>query len=748
VFSQSSFKAATILILYNLFCHRFLILVTTTTIYEQVWRYLDAYAAAPGTAIPQADIAALHALLQSARASHSRHFVHKQQQQQQSAHKQPQQQQQQRTAHKQQQYVEADAALRQTCRLYRRFLDAAIGLGRRLWTQYDLVLMALGTAVQCAALLCISAKLLCVHRSRLLLVHGKQHSDNVGTAATTATTATVKSTYSSNSSSSSSTNSNSSASAEVARAVTGATAGAATGYIAVLTVPGVFSAPVEAVVALAAAGSSAAVASYWCNRCYCLLRPQRLARGVHSRITTTATATAAAAQHQKRSSSNSSSNNSSSSRQQVPSISGVWLCSTVLPVLVTVLYCCSVFSNSFIAAEHTLHLYLGSTLLLALVALAVQTQAQPRTSAVPLCCGALLFRLAAATLTADLPAAVNEDAATTAAGSGSGSSSAEHSLSMLRTVLPLAATWYLFARATRAAARAKSSALHAAQLLAVLCYWLCEAHASAEPAASVVAAVVHAVNAVLPAALQLRLLLPRAVYALSAAGVLSALCRPTALTATTARPTVFSVTRALVVAIAQHSSSVILLLTTPSLAYVVPSLLAAAALLIAGLSSLHTRQLPQLQLLLALVWALGTRAAFFFTGHHNQFSRLQYACAFIGFDDFDAAVGGSLLFVNTFGLEILGILALPLAAASISSSSRVSSSSSSSIEETVLAFAGLSAARTLLSTVNAVVQRRHLMLWAVFAPKFVFDAVMQAVVGASLVLMWAVVARASSAAVL
>jgi GPI ethanolamine phosphate transferase membrane region len=691
-----------------------------------VWRYLDAYAAAPGTAIPQADIAALHALLQSARASHSKHFLHKQQQQQQ------QQQQRQRTAHKQQQhFAETDAALRQTCRLYRRFLDAAIGLGRRLWTQYDLVLMALGTAVQCAALLCICAKLLCVNRGRLLLAHAKQHDDTAATTADTVTVTSAHRAYSSRSTVDSSVSS--SASAEAVRAVAGAAAGAAVGYTAVLAVPSVFSAPTEAVVALAAVGSSAAVASYWCDRCYCLLRPLQPTQSIHKRITTTA----AAEQHQRRSSSN-----SSSSRQQVPSISGVWLCSTALPVLVTVLYCCSVFSNSFIAAEHTLHLYLGSTLLLALVALAAQTQAQARTSAVPLCCAALLFRLAAATLTADLPAAVNEDATTAGI---SGNSSAEHSLSLLRTALPLAAAWCLFARATTVIA-ARSSALHAAQLLAVLCYWQCEAHASAAPAASAVAAAVHAVTAVLPQGLQLRLLLPRIVYVLSTADVVSALCRPTALAAatnTTARRSVHSVTRALVVALAQHSSSVILLLTTPSLAYVIPSLLAAAALLMTGLSSLHTRQLPQLQLLLALLWALGTRAAFFFTGHHNQFSRLQYACAFIGFDDFNAGIGGSLLFVNTFGLEILGILALPLAAVCISSSS---TASSSSVEETVLAFAGLSAARTLLSTVNAVVQRRHLMLWAVFAPKFVFDAVMQAVVGAALVLMWAVVARASAAA--
>lgn len=51
----------------------------------------------------------------------------------------------------------------------------------------------------------------------------------------------------------------------------------------------------------------------------------------------------------------------------------------------------------------------------------------------------------------------------------------------------------------------------------------------------------------------------------------------------------------------------------------------------------------------------------------------------------------------------------------------------------------LSAARTFLSAANVSVQRGHLMLWAVFAPKFVFDATMQAVSGTAAVAAWAVV---------
>lgn len=54
----------------------------------------------------------------------------------------------------------------------------------------------------------------------------------------------------------------------------------------------------------------------------------------------------------------------------------------------------------------------------------------------------------------------------------------------------------------------------------------------------------------------------------------------------------------------------------------------------------------------------------------------------------------------------------------------------------------LSSARTFLSAANVSLQRGHLMLWAVFAPKFVFDATMQAVCGTAAVTVWAVVLAA------
>lgn len=170
-----------------------------------------------------------------------------------------------------------------------------------------------------------------------------------------------------------------------------------------------------------------------------------------------------------------------------------------------------------------------------------------------------------------------------------------------------------------------------------------------------------------------------------------------------------------------------------------------------------------------------------------------------GFDEFDFKVGGLLLFLNTFGTEILAALALPLTAAAASASASGASQDSrrdppspiagargadaggaASLSPTPLrgqgeywhpaarslstpwnAAAGtavlstmerlsaltllLSSFRTFLSAANVSVQRGHLMLWAVFAPKFVFDATMQAVCGAAAVLAWAVVVVAHGA---
>lgn len=103
------------------------------------------------------------------------------------------------------------------------------------------------------------------------------------------------------------------------------------------------------------------------------------------------------------------------------------------------------------------------------------------------------------------------------------------------------------------------------------------------------------------------------------------------------------------------------------------------------------------------------------TGHHNDFNRLHYSAAFVGFSEFDFTIGGALLFLNTFGTEILIpiILALDLRGGDL--------------EAGLGMYVTCSTLRTVLTCACVVIQRRHLMVWAIFAPKFVFDACLQIV---------------------
>lgn len=135
---------------------------------------------------------------------------------------------------------------------------------------------------------------------------------------------------------------------------------------------------------------------------------------------------------------------------------------------------------------------------------------------------------------------------------------------------------------------------------------------------------------------------------------------------------------------------------------------------------------------------------FYSTGHTNSFSSLQVSCAFIGFDTFYYYIGGMMLLINTFGHGIIMILMTQLMEALRRSSSSSSSSSSTVLTNAArdvyrLTFSSstsglrwlflLTATRTMLSTLNVYIQRRHLMVWAIFAPKYMFDAIYNVVFG-------------------
>ena len=115
---------------------------------------------------------------------------------------------------------------------------------------------------------------------------------------------------------------------------------------------------------------------------------------------------------------------------------------------------------------------------------------------------------------------------------------------------------------------------------------------------------------------------------------------------------------------------------------------------------------------MASLWRMTIRHAFFATNHAPTFSRLQYSAAFVASDTFHYHMAGMSLFLNTFGWEIIGAL-LILNISSLTNRGK-------NIWSWVCFYQLLEAAG---SCISVSLMRRHLMVWAIFAPRFVFACV-------------------------
>ncbi|XP_021288049.1 GPI ethanolamine phosphate transferase 3 [Herrania umbratica] len=136
-----------------------------------------------------------------------------------------------------------------------------------------------------------------------------------------------------------------------------------------------------------------------------------------------------------------------------------------------------------------------------------------------------------------------------------------------------------------------------------------------------------------------------------------------------------------------------------------------------GISSLDP--LPVVQ------WSLLAVCLFFATGHWCAFDGLRYGAAFIGFDEFILVRQAILLTIDTFGFShILSVFGLPLFVAwpSFFNQTEHRRSLFSIKLFQIFMMYGLITATTVTATILCVaIQRRHLMVWGLFAPKFVFD---------------------------
>ncbi|KAM3254948.1 hypothetical protein ACQJBY_048401 [Aegilops geniculata] len=127
-------------------------------------------------------------------------------------------------------------------------------------------------------------------------------------------------------------------------------------------------------------------------------------------------------------------------------------------------------------------------------------------------------------------------------------------------------------------------------------------------------------------------------------------------------------------------------------------------------------------------WSLLAVCLFYLTGHWCTFDGLRYGAAFIGFDNFHIIRQGFLLSIDTFGVShILPVLSLPFIAIhcynTTSKKSKVKDVTNNILIQVHLMYGLITAITTTVTIICVTIQRRHLMVWGLFAPKYVFDAI-------------------------
>ncbi|CAI0554908.1 unnamed protein product [Linum tenue] len=129
-------------------------------------------------------------------------------------------------------------------------------------------------------------------------------------------------------------------------------------------------------------------------------------------------------------------------------------------------------------------------------------------------------------------------------------------------------------------------------------------------------------------------------------------------------------------------------------------------------------------LLAVTQWNLLAVCLFFASGHWCAFDGLRYGAAFIGFDEFVLVRQAILLTLDTFGFSlILPVMGLPFLLLGLNQTNPGKNVLFNQLSQMYMAY-GLITATTVTATILCVtIQRRHLMVWGLFAPKFVFDVV-------------------------
>jgi hypothetical protein len=219
-----------------------------------------------------------------------------------------------------------------------------------------------------------------------------------------------------------------------------------------------------------------------------------------------------------------------------------------------------------------------------------------------------------------------------------------------------------------------------------------------------------------PAAVTARIVLPRAIYVLAAAGLFAAHaatagggCRA----GDRSRLALFSLTPPLLLLSGGRAPLLALLSAAQACALVGCHAPPAG---VGGSSAADGWRLVSLGAALHVT----VLQLFFATGHASSFDALHFAASFTGFDSFHFGRQGFLLAANTWAAELAAAAALPAIAAA--AAARGAGGERRSLALLALTRAALRAAGVAAAAVAAAALRRHLHVWSHFAPHFVFEA--------------------------
>ncbi|XP_047170139.1 GPI ethanolamine phosphate transferase 3-like isoform X2 [Vigna umbellata] len=121
-------------------------------------------------------------------------------------------------------------------------------------------------------------------------------------------------------------------------------------------------------------------------------------------------------------------------------------------------------------------------------------------------------------------------------------------------------------------------------------------------------------------------------------------------------------------------------------------------------------------------WSLFATCLFFCSGHWCAFDGLRYGAAFIGFEEFVLVRQAILLTIDTFGFSIiLPVFGLPFLVAIKYQANLGRHFVFTQLSQIYTTYGLITAMTTTFTILCVTIQRRHLMVWGLFAPKFVFD---------------------------